>query len=388
MMKDSKTKLPNPPIFKQSLYDFTLQDLRHRLTPVFRANQVFYWLYSRYVENFSQMKNLPKNLICSLEEGFAIRTLKIVRVEESRDGTKKYLFRTQDGYTFESVFLRMKEEKYDESGRLIHSDKYTFCLSSQIGCSVGCTFCFTAKGGFLRDLSAGEIVEQVVWLKQDNSLPPQKRINLVFMGMGEPLNNLENVAQAIRIFSSPEGLGISPRRQTISTSGIAPQIKALGDLDLGVQLAISLHAVDDKLRDRLMPINKSYNIQSILEVLKFFPMRTGRRIMFEYLMIKDVNDDLASAKKLLKLLNGFKAKVNLILFNPHEGSKFQRPSLEKARVFADFLVNKGLLTTIRESKGVDISAACGQLRERQIKNFLPHPKHPTISPEAVVLSQK
>lgn len=238
------------------------------------------------------------------------------------------------------------------------------CLSSQIGCKVGCAFCFTAKGGFVRNLSAAEIVEQVVMMKRDNHIAPHKKVNIVFMGMGEPLDNLENVARAINILSELQGLSISAKRQTISTSGIAPKIKVLGSLNLGVQLAISLHAVDDELRSKLMPINKAYNIADVLKEVRTFPVDTRKRVMFEYLMIKDVNDDLKSAKKLLSLLNGIRAKVNLILFNPHEGSEFERPQMDKVKAFADFLVERGLLCTIRESKGIDISAACGQLREK------------------------
>lgn len=218
----------------------------------------------------------------------------------------------------------------------------------------------------MRNLTAGEIVQQVVFLKRDNALESHKRVNIVYMGMGEPLHNLDEVVQAIGILSELNGLAISPKRQTISTSGIAPQIENLGKLDLGVQLAISLHAVDDELRSKLMPINKTYNIQAVIDAVRRFPIDTRKRVMFEYLVIRDINDDLVSAKKLLKLLNGIKAKVNLILFNPHSESKYQRPEMKKVEEFADFLVSKGLLATIRESRGVDISAACGQLREKKI----------------------
>lgn len=216
----------------------------------------------------------------------------------------------------------------------------------------------------MRDLTSGEIVEQVLNLKKYNNLAPEKRVNIVYMGMGEPLNNFDNLIHAIKILSTLDGLSISPKRQTISTSGISPRIHDLGKQNLGVQLAISLHAVDDTLRSKLIPMNKTYNIQSVIDAVRAFPIDTRKRVMFEYLVIKDVNDDIVSAKKLLKLLNGIKAKVNLILFNPHSGTKFQRPEESKVRVFADFLTNKGLLTTIRESKGIDISAACGQLREK------------------------
>jgi len=184
------------------------------------------------------------------------------------------------------------------------------------------------------------------------------------MGMGEPLDNLKNVVKAINIFTDLDGFAISPRRQTISTSGLSSQIKKLGDMNLGILLAISLHAVDDKLRETLMPINRAYNIQSIINAVKEFPIDARKRVMFEYLVIGDLNDDIKSAKKLIKLLHGIKAKVNLIYFNPYEDSPFQRPSVKKMIEFQNYLTNHGIICTIRESKGLDISAACGQLREK------------------------
>lgn len=352
----------------KNIYDYTQSELESFIQPSFRAKQIYHWLYVQYLQDFDLMHNLPKDLKAILKQEYRISHLEIIRVETSSDGTKKYLFKTQDGHSFESVFIKMRDKKLDDNGRIIEGEKYTFCVSSQIGCKVGCAFCFTAKGGFIRDLSAGEIVEQVVWLKKDNNLLPEKRVNIVYMGMGEPLNNLDNVAKAIRILGELNGLSISARRQTISTSGIAPRIKKLGEMNLGVQLAISLHAVDDVLRTRLIPMNKAYNIQSIIDALRDFPVDARKRIMFEYLVIKDLNDDLKSAKTLLKLLDGIKAKVNLILFNPHEGSEFQRPDMEQVKKFADFLVQRGLLATIRESKGIDISAACGQLREKTLRD--------------------
>lgn len=247
-------------------------------------------------------------------------------------------------------------------------DKFTLCLSSQVGCKVGCSFCLTAKGGFVRNLNAGEMVYQVFAIKKDQNIPSNKAVNIVYMGMGEPLDNLENVTKCIQILSELDGLSISRRRQTISTSGIAPKIKKLGALDLGVQLAISLHAVDDELRTKLMPINKAYNIQNIIDEVVAFPIDSRKRVMFEYLMIDGINDSLECAKKLVALLNKIKAKVNLIYFNPHEGSLYKRPSKEKVEAFREYLLKKGLLCTIRESKGLDISAACGQLREKEIAN--------------------
>lgn len=349
---------------KHNIFNYTLGELGAVVSPKFRAQQIYKWLYIEYKSDFDTMSNLPKTLRERLMQTHSAYNLEIIKCEQSRDGSKKYLFRTHDGHTFESVLIQMREKQRDVNGKILSSEKWTICVSSQIGCKVGCAFCFTAKGGFCRNLEAGEIVEQVVQIKRDNAIAPHKRVNIVYMGMGEPLDNFENVTKAIRILSDRDGLSISVRRQTISTSGIAPKIKKLGLLDLGVQLAISLHAVDDVLRSQLIPMNKAYNIAQVLDEVRAFPIDMRKRVMFEYLMIKDLNDSLREAKKLLALLNGIRAKVNVILFNPHEGSEFLRPSEEKAKMFADFLTHRGLLCTIRESKGLDISAACGQLREK------------------------
>ncbi len=231
---------------------------------------------------------------------------------------------------------------------------------------MGCSFCLTAKGGFTRDLSAGEIVAQVLAVKMDNNLAAHRRLNIVYMGMGEPLDNLDNLAKAITILKDEEGLSISGKRQTVSTSGLSTKIDKLGEMDLGVHIAISLHAVDDELRTELIPMNKAYNIASIIEAVKRFPIDTRKRVMFEYLVIKGKNDDLTSAKKLVKLLHGIKSKVNLIYFNPYPGSDYQRPSREDMVSFQEYLTKHGVLCTIRDSKGLDISAACGQLKEKSL----------------------
>lgn len=352
------------PFQQPSLYGYKLNELKSILSPAFRAKQIYHWLYHRYENDAMRMDNISKTMQNYIREHFALSQIYPIRVEHSIDGSKKYLFETYDGHCFESVLIQMRDKKLGHKGEVVESEKWTMCLSSQIGCKVGCAFCFTAKGGFVRNLHASEIVEQVVIMKKDNQMAPHKRVNIVYMGMGEPLDNIENVTRAIEILSESEGLSISARRQTISTSGIAPKIKQLGKLNLGVQLAISLHAVDDKLRSQLIPMNKAYNISDILTEVRAFPIDTRKKVMFEYLMIKGVNDDLKSAKKLLQLLNGIKAKVNLILFNPHEGSTFKRPEINDVKAFADFLIKRGLLCTIRESRGIDISAACGQLREK------------------------
>jgi 23S rRNA (adenine2503-C2)-methyltransferase len=353
---------------KQLIYDFTKDELTKLVKPAFRAKQIYNWLYTQYVSSFDDMKNIPKDLKTNLKESYDIDTITIAQKEKSSDGSIKYLFRLKDGHTIESVLLKMKDKKKDESGKIIEEEKYTVCISSQVGCKVGCSFCLTAKGGFVRNLTAGEIVYQILAIKRDMQFKPEKRVNIVYMGMGEPLDNYDNVVQAIKIFAELDGLAISPKRQTISTSGISSKIERLGELDLGVNMAISLHAVDDELRSELIPMNKAHNINSLIDAIKKFPIDNRKRVMFEYLVIKDKNDDLASAKKLLSLLNGIKAKVNLIYFNPYEGSPYSRPTNKSMKEFQEFLVKRGLLCTIRESKGLDISAACGQLREKEINN--------------------
>ena len=335
------------------------------MKPSFRAKQIYNWIYKKYATSYDEMKNIPKDLKEKLKENFPIDIMKVIKVEKSSDGSIKYLYELSDGTTVEAVLLLMKEKQKDKDGQISKSEKYTFCISSQVGCKVGCSFCLTAKGGFTRDLTAGEIVAQVSMLKKENNIPENKSVNIVYMGMGEPLDNYDNLVQAIKIISLEDGLSINTRRQTISTSGISSKILKLGQEDLGVQLAISLHAVDDGLRSELIPMNKAYNIQSIIDSVKQFPVDVRKKVMFEYLVIKDKNDDIKSADKLVKILNGINAKVNLIYFNPYEGTLYERPSRNNMMKFQDYLNSKGVLCTIRESKGLDISAACGQLKEKE-----------------------
>ena len=349
---------------KPSLLDFTQKELIENIKPSFRAKQIMGWLYHNYANNYEDMKNIPKALKEELKQKYLVSPMKIIKKELSSDGTIKYLFELQDGKTIEAVWLKMKDDIFDENGKLIQEAKYTICVSTQVGCKVGCSFCLTAKGGFTRNLSAGEIVGQVVALKRDNDHKHNRKINIVYMGMGEPLDNLDNLAHAIEIFKEEEGLAISGKRQTVSTSGLSNKIDKLGEMNLGVHIAISLHAVDDELRTELIPMNKAHNISSIIEAVKRFPIDTRKRVMFEYLVIKDKNDDLGSAKKLVKLLSGIKAKVNLIYFNPYPGTTYERPTKNDMLAFQEYLVKHGLLCTIRDSKGIDISAACGQLKEK------------------------
>ncbi|MDF1883384.1 23S rRNA (adenine(2503)-C(2))-methyltransferase RlmN [Sulfurimonas sp. SAG-AH-194-C21] len=349
---------------KPSLMDYSLKELESLISPKFRVKQIYGWLYHHYASSYEDMKNVPKVMKEELAQKYLVNPLSIKNKEESTDGTIKYLLELQDGKTMEAVWLKMKDEQRDESGNVCQEAKYTICVSTQVGCKVGCTFCLTAKGGFTRDLSAGEIVAQVVTLKKDNEHKHSRKINIVYMGMGEPLDNLTNLAKAIEIFKEVDGLSIGGKRQTVSTSGLSSKIDKLGEMDLGVHIAISLHAVDDELRSELIPMNKAHNIQSIMEAVKRFPIDTRKRVMFEYLVIKGKNDDIGSAKKLVKLLADIKAKVNLIYFNPYPDTPYERPSKASMLAFQEYLLKHGLLCTIRDSKGIDISAACGQLKEK------------------------
>lgn len=352
---------------KQIIQDFTKEELAERIKPAFRAKQVYRWMYHQYANSFEDMKNLPKQMREELEREYTISPLKQVMVQNSKDGSRKYLYELHDGHTVEAVLLLMRDKEYHKDGSIKHQERYTVCISSQVGCKVGCAFCLTAKGGFMRNLTAGEIVEQVRLIKKDNDIASNRRVNLVYMGMGEPLDNLKAVVQSVKIFSEEEGMAIATHRQTISTSGLSSKIVKLGKEELGINLAISLHAVDDALRETLMPINKAYNIKSIIDAVKDFPVNDRKRVMFEYLVIKDVNDDISAAKKLLSLLDGIKSKVNLIYFNPYGGTEFKRPSEKEMKKFQEYLTSRGLHCTIRESKGLDISAACGQLREQELE---------------------
>ena len=337
------------------------------IQPTFRVKQLYNWVYKKYEDDFDNMSNLPKNLREKLKKEFIINPFELINKETSNDGTEKFLFKLYDNHTIETVLIKMKDERI-ENGKKKEA-KWTVCVSTQVGCKVGCAFCLTAKGGFIRNLTSAEIVAQVWFMKKEKKFDENKALNIVYMGMGEPLDNYSNVVKAIKIISSQDGLNISPKRQTLSTSGIAPKIKKLGEENLGINLAISLHAVDDELREELIPLNKAYNIKSVINAIKEFPIDKRKKVMFEYLVIKNKNDDLNAAKKLVKLLNGIPSKVNLIYFNPYPGSPYERPDEEIMKKFQKYLLDKGITCTIRESKGIDISAACGQLREKEIEKM-------------------
>ncbi len=310
----------------------------------FRAGQILRWIYDRDVCSFDDMTDLAKNLRLELQQRARVSNLTPEVVEDSRDGTRKYLFRMADGESVETVRIPM------ESGRT------TLCISTQVGCAMGCCFCHTGNFGLIRNLTTAEIVNQVCAALRDGPIQ-----NLVLMGMGEPLDNLDNVIRALQIFYLPDGLKFGPRKVTLSTAGLVPQMLELGRR-VKVNLAVSLNATTDEVRDALMPINRRYPLQELMAACRAYPLEPRQRITFEYILIKDLNDSEQDARRLVRLLHGMRAKVNLIPFNEHSGSSFKAPSTRTIEAFQTYLLSRDMVAIRRASKGQDISAACGQLK--------------------------
>ena len=324
-----------------------IQWLNHHGEPSYRIRQIQKWLYVRQVGDFADMTDLSKGLRGRLAEDFVCRRLHTEAVEQSIDGSRKYLFRLNDGAFIESVLM-------PEAARS------TLCISSQVGCAQGCRFCLTAKGGFIRNLSAGEIIAQVRDIMAD--APEPRLTNIVVMGMGEPLANYANLIPAIRVITDADaGLGISKRRFTVSTAGLVPRMDDLGR-DADVNLAVSLNAADDATRSALMPINRTYPLDTLMAACRRYPLSRRRRITFEYILMAGVNDADKDAHNLSKRLHGIRSKINLIPFNGYPGSPFQRPADHRVAAFQDILANRHHMAIVRLSRGQDISAACGQLR--------------------------
>lgn len=314
----------------------------------YRAAQIFKWIYFRQADHFDVMTDLGKDLRTCLSSHFKIPRLEKVQVEVSQDGSEKYLFKLKDGEHIESVLI-------PEKGH------YTLCISTQVGCAQGCRFCLTARNGFIRNLTQGEIIAQVRDVKNDVGDSDRRLSNIVFMGMGEPLANYKNVINALgMITNSNYGLKFSNRKVTISTAGIVPRISDMGR-DTDVALAVSLNAADNKTRSMLMPMNRKYPLEKLIESCRKFPLRRRQRITYEYILIKGVNDSPDHANRLARLLRPIRAKINLIPFNEHEGSDFRRSDEPVIQEFKDILTGQNYTVIIRRSKGADISAACGQL---------------------------
>ena len=325
--------------------------------PAFRTDQVIDWAYNKRVTTFEEMTNLPKKLRDTLEEQFSFVNMSQVTVTGSKDTTQKFLFRLHDGRYVETVLIPANPALYSEK-----SDRRTACVSSQVGCAFGCKFCASGLAGFTRNLTVDEIVGQLLMVEK---LSGEKINNIVFMGMGEPLANIKNLSAAIDVITAEWGIGIGARKITVSTSGLAPQIETLSEKDQQIRLAISLHGATDEVRDRIMPVNSKWNIEKLFSALHTWNKRKKQKITFEYILIKDVNDDLEQARILGKRAASLNAKVNLIPYNTVEGLDWVRPTEEHCKRFRNQVSKSGVTTTLRLEKGHDIDAACGQLRLKQ-----------------------
>lgn len=318
--------------------------LDNNLQP-FRAKQISKWLYKKGVKSFDEMSDLSKGFRGLLEFSFSIRlSLELVQEQVSVDGTKKYLFKLSDGNQIESVLIPDKSRN-------------TLCISSQVGCALGCTFCMTGTVGKIRNLKPSEILDQYLTVNEHNE---NSITNIVFMGMGEPLDNLENLVRVINVLIDPDYIGLSPKRITVSTSGLVPQIKKLGE-QVSVNLAVSLNAPRDELRNEIMPINKRYPIKELINASIKFPVPNRKYLMFEYVLLKGVNDSDSDAHALGKLLRGIKCKINVIPFNEASPLPYKSPSWEDVLRFQDILISYRINVRIRKSRGSDILGACGQL---------------------------
>ena len=339
----------------KNIKDFDLDDLKKELMEIgekqFRAEQIFKWIFQEKVKSFDEMTNLSLELREKLNENYTICNYNILKKQESKDGTKKYLFDVLDGNAIETVLME-------------YHHGYSICVSSQIGCKMGCKFCASTGINFVRNLTSGEIVEQILAVEQDTGV---KISNVVFMGIGEPLDNYENVIKAIHIINNPKGLNIGARHISVSTSGLVPKIYQLAEENIQCTLSISLHATNDAKRSNMMPVNKTYPIEELMKACKYYIKKTNRRISFEYALAKDNNDNLDDAKELVKLLKGMLCHVNLIPINKIENGIYTKSSNENIIKFRDYLEEHGIVATIRRELGSDIEAACGQLRRKELK---------------------
>lgn len=341
------------PAFGMTLDDW-IEWMNERGQPKFRAKQILEWLFSKRVTSFDEMTNLSRDLRNQLESDFVIGLLPSVRLTGSKDTTRKFLFRLHDGRLIETVKIPANANFDGErSGRL------TLCVSSQVGCAYDCKFCASGLAGFTRNLSAGEIVGQVMSAEHETG---ETIRNIVFMGMGEPLANLTNLTKALTILNADWGMNLGARHMTVSTSGLAPQVEKLAKLPMQIRLAISLHGATDEVRNQIMPVNKKYNINRLFDSLQVWQRHKKQMITFEYILIEGVNDGLDQAAILAKRAKSLHAKVNLIPYNTVEGLPWKRPDIPAQDAFMNVLTKANISATIRREKGHDIDAACGQLR--------------------------
>ena len=345
----------------KNIKDFNLDELKQEILSIgekpFRAEQIFKWLFIDKVKSFDEMTNLSLDLREKLKANYDICNFEILNKLVSKDGTIKYLFDIGDGNAIESVLMDYHHGK-------------SVCVSSQIGCKMGCKFCASTGIAFVRSLTSGEIVEQILSIEKDNGCTVS---NVVFMGIGEPMDNFDNVMNAIAILNNPKGLNIGARHISVSTSGVVPKIYEFADKNIQSTLSISLHSPDDEKRSSMMPVNNLYNIEELMKACKYYMEKTNKRISFEYALAKDNNDNLEDAEKLIKLIKtqlGNHTNLvhfNLIPINNIEGGKYTKSSMDNIIKFRDYLNNKGITATIRRELGSDINAACGQLRRQNLK---------------------
>ena len=341
----------------KNIKNYTFEELKEELKELgekpFRAEQIFHWLYVEKVKSFDEMTNLSIELREKLKQNYTMCNFNIIKKLESIDGTKKYLFDVLDENAIETVLMEYHHGK-------------TICVSSQIGCKMGCKFCASTGIPFVRSLTAGEIVEQLIAVEQDTG---DRISNIVFMGIGEPLDNYDNVIKAIHIINHPKGLNIGARHISISTSGLVPRIYDLANENIPCTLSISLHATNNEKRSAMMPVNNAYKIEELIQACKDYIKVTNRRISFEYALAKDNNDNLEDAKELVKLLKGMLCHVNLIPINKIENGKYTKSTNENIIKFRDYLNDHGIVATIRRELGSDIDAACGQLRRKNLNKI-------------------
>ena len=339
----------------KNIKDYNLEQLEQELIKIgekkFRAEQIFKWIYQEKVKTFDEMTNISIELREKLKENYTMCNFKILKKQQSKDGTIKYLFDVLDENAIETVLMS-------------YHHGYSICVSSQIGCKMGCKFCASTGINFIRNLSSGEIVEQILAVEQDTGI---RISNVVFMGIGEPLDNYENVINAIHILNNQKGLNIGARHISISTSGLVPKIYKLAEENISCTLSISLHATTNEKRSKMMPINDVYKIEELIKACKDYTEKTKRRISFEYALAKDNNDNLTDAKELVKLLKGMLCHVNLIPINKIENGSYTKSSNENIMKFRDYLNDHGIVATIRRELGSDIEAACGQLRRKNLR---------------------
>jgi 23S rRNA (adenine2503-C2)-methyltransferase len=341
-------------LFDQTPEEWTLQD-----APGYRRKQIADWAFTRRVTNFDAMTNLPAALRADLAGRYALQSMVLEKMQGSEDTTRKLLWKLEKGDYVESVLIPASPALYGE-----RSDRFTLCVSTQVGCAYGCKFCASGLEGWKRNLSPAEIVSQIM---ETERVAGTRVSNLVFMGMGEPLANYDNLMKALEIINAPWGLNIGARHITISTSGLATQIRMLADEPRQIRLALSLHGATNETRAKIMPVNRKYPLTELLDACAYYQERKGKMMTLEYILIEGVNDDLSEAELLADHAERLFAKVNLIPYNTVEGLQWKRPSDTRVLKFADVLKRRGTKVTVRLEKGHDIDAACGQLRLKQVR---------------------